>query len=73
MWRSPSAIQARAFRRASGRACSTASIVRPPLMYEQTFLSLRYGFGAAIATVLLALMTGIIVILLWRLFLREAD
>jgi len=50
-----------------------SSTVLAYYMYEQTFLSLRYGFGAAIATVLLALMTGIIVILLWRLFLREAD
>ena len=29
-------------------------------MYEQTFLSLRYGYGAAIATVLLALMSCIV-------------
>ena len=40
-------------------------------MYEQTFLSLRYGYGAAIATVLLALMSGIVFILLWHLFHHE--
>ena len=40
-------------------------------MYEQTFGSLRYGYGAAIAVVLLALMSGIIGLLLWRLFRRE--
>jgi len=40
-------------------------------MYEQTFVASRYGYGAAIATVLLALMSGIIVALLWRLLRRE--
>jgi len=50
-----------------------SSTVLAYYMYEQTFLSLRYGYGAAIASVLLALMTGIIVLLLWRLFRREAD
>ena len=43
--RSPSAIRARAFRRASGRACSTASIVRPPLMRREVPGS---GLGLAI-------------------------
>jgi multiple sugar transport system permease protein len=41
-------------------------------MYEQTFVSLRYGYGAAIAVVLLALMSGIIGLLLWRMFRRES-
>jgi len=50
-----------------------SSTVLAYYMYEQTFLSLRYGYGAAVASVLLALMTGIIVLLLWRLFRREAD
>jgi multiple sugar transport system permease protein len=40
-------------------------------MYEQTFLSLRYGYGAAIATVLLLLMSGIILVLLWRLLRQD--
>jgi len=40
-------------------------------MYEQTFLSQRYGYGAAIATVLLALMSCIVFALLWHLFYRE--
>ncbi|HYR01403.1 MAG TPA: sugar ABC transporter permease [Casimicrobiaceae bacterium] len=50
-----------------------SSTVLAYYMYEQTFLSLRYGYGAAVASVLLALMTGIIVLLLWQLFRREAD
>jgi multiple sugar transport system permease protein len=41
-------------------------------MYEETFVALRYGYGAAIATVLLALMSGIILLLLWRMFRRES-
>jgi multiple sugar transport system permease protein len=40
-------------------------------MYEQTFVGLRYGYGAAIAVVLLLLMSGIIFLLLWRMFHRE--
>jgi len=40
-------------------------------MYEQTFVAQRYGYGAAIAVVLLAIMSGIIVVLLWRMFRRE--
>ena len=50
-----------------------SSTVLAYYMYEQTFLSLRYGYGAAVASVLLALTTAIIVLLLWRLFRREAD
>jgi multiple sugar transport system permease protein len=41
-------------------------------MYEQTFLGQRYGYGAAVATVLLLLMGGIILALLWRLLRRES-
>ena len=40
-------------------------------MYEQTFLASRYGYGAAVSVVLLALMSGIIVLLLWRMIHRE--
>jgi multiple sugar transport system permease protein len=48
-----------------------SSTVLAYYMYEQTFGNLRYGYGAAIAVVLLALMSGIIGLLLWRLFRRE--
>jgi multiple sugar transport system permease protein len=37
-------------------------------MYEQTFLAQRYGYAAAVATVLLVLMSAIIVALLVRMF-----
>jgi multiple sugar transport system permease protein len=40
-------------------------------MYEQTFLSLRYGYAAAIATVLFALMGCCVAFFLWRLLSRE--
>jgi multiple sugar transport system permease protein len=40
-------------------------------MYEQTFLSLRYGYGAAIAAVLFALMSGCVFFFLVRLVRRE--
>jgi multiple sugar transport system permease protein len=40
-------------------------------MYEQTFVAQRYGYGAAIAIVLLCLMSGIIFLLLWRMFHKE--
>jgi multiple sugar transport system permease protein len=40
-------------------------------MYEQTFVALRYGYGAAIASVLLCLMSAIIVALLVRMFQKE--
>ena len=49
-----------------------SSTVLAYYMYEQTFLSLRYGYGAAIAVVLLALMSAIIGLMLWRLFRQEA-
>ena len=48
-----------------------SSTVLAYYMYEQTFLGQRYGYGAAIAVVLLALMSGIIFVLLWRMFRRE--
>jgi multiple sugar transport system permease protein len=48
-----------------------SSTVLAYYMFEQTFLGHRYGYGAAIAVVLLALMSGIIVVLLWRMFRRE--
>ena len=48
-----------------------SSTVLAYYMYEQTFVSQRYGYGAAIACVLLALMSGIIGVMLWRLFHRE--
>jgi multiple sugar transport system permease protein len=48
-----------------------SSTVLAYYMYEQTFVALRYGYGAAIASVLLAMMSGIILILLLRLFHRE--
>ena len=48
-----------------------SSTVLAYYMYEQTFGSLRYGYGAAIATVLLALMSAIIVLLLVRMFRME--
>jgi multiple sugar transport system permease protein len=49
-----------------------SSTVLAYYMYEQTFLSLRYGYGAAIAVVLLAIMSAIIGLMLWRLFRQEA-
>jgi multiple sugar transport system permease protein len=48
-----------------------SSTVLAYYMYEQTFQSLRYGYGAAIAVVLLALMSAIIGLMLWRLFRQE--
>jgi len=40
-------------------------------MYEQTFLSLRYGYAAAIAAVLFALMGCCVAFFLWRMLSRE--
>ncbi len=40
-------------------------------MYEQTFMSLRYGYGAAIAVVLFLLMACCVGLFLWRLLRRE--
>ena len=41
-------------------------------MYEQTFLSSRYGYAAAIATVLFALTSGCVFAILRRLLRRES-
>jgi multiple sugar transport system permease protein len=40
-------------------------------MYEQTFLAFRYGYGAAIATVLFLIMDVYIAFFLWRLLRQE--
>ena len=48
-----------------------SSTVLAYYMYEQTFLALRYGYGAAVAVVLLAFMSGIILLLLARQFRGE--
>jgi len=48
-----------------------SSTVLAYYMYEQTFVATRYGYGAAVAVVLLALMSAIIVALLWRMFRHE--
>ncbi len=40
-------------------------------MYEQTFLSVRYGYGAAIAAVLFLIMNVYIAFFLWRMLKRE--
>lgn len=40
-------------------------------MYEQTFLSFRYGYGAAIATVLFLIMDLYIAFFLWNMLRRE--
>ncbi|MBV9346653.1 MAG: sugar ABC transporter permease [Pseudolabrys sp.] len=41
-------------------------------MYEQTFHSLRYGYGATVATALFVLMGSCVGFFLWRLLRREA-
>jgi multiple sugar transport system permease protein len=41
-------------------------------MYEQTFLAFRFGYGAAIATVLFVLMGTLVGFFLWRLLRRES-
>jgi len=48
-----------------------SSTVLAYYMYEQTFLAQRYGYGAAVAVVLLAVMSGIIFLLLGQMFRRE--
>jgi multiple sugar transport system permease protein len=48
-----------------------SSTVLAYYMYEQTFLALRYGYGAAIATVLFLLMSVCIALVLWRLLHLE--
>jgi multiple sugar transport system permease protein len=48
-----------------------SSTVLAYYMYEQTFLSFRYGYGAAIATVLFLLMDVYIAFFLWNMLRRE--
>ena len=48
-----------------------SSTVLAYFMYEQTFLSFRYGYGAAIATVLFLLMDVYIAFFLWRMLAKE--
>ncbi len=50
-----------------------SSTVLAYFMYEQTFLSSRYGYGAAIATVLFLIMDVYIAFFLWRMLRREAN
>ncbi len=49
-----------------------SSTVLAYYMYEQTFLAFRYGYGAAIATVLFLVMDVYIAFFLWRMLKREA-
>jgi multiple sugar transport system permease protein len=48
-----------------------SSTVLAYYMYEQTFLALRYGYGAAIAAVLFLLMNVCIALVLWRMLRGE--
>ena len=48
-----------------------SSTVLAYYMYEQSFFSLRYGYGAAIATVLFALMASCVGVFLWRMLRQE--
>jgi multiple sugar transport system permease protein len=48
-----------------------SSTVLAYYMYEQTFLAFRYGYGAAIAAVLFALMMVCITLVLWRMLRLE--
>ena len=48
-----------------------SSTVLAYYMYEQTFLSLRYGYGAAVATLLFILMASCVGLFLWRLLRQE--
>lgn len=49
-----------------------SSTVLAFLMYERTFLGFRYGYGAALATILFLLMAAGVGFFLWRLLRREA-
>lgn len=49
-----------------------SSTVLAYFMYEQTFGSFRFGYGATIATVLFVLMSTCVGFFLWRLLRREA-
>jgi multiple sugar transport system permease protein len=48
-----------------------SSTVLAYYMYEQTFLAFRYGYGAAIATVLFVIMDVYIAFFLWHMLRRE--
>ena len=48
-----------------------SSTVLAYFMYEQTFLSFRYGYGAAIATVLFLIMDIYIAFFLWNMLRKE--
>jgi multiple sugar transport system permease protein len=48
-----------------------SSTVLAYYMYEQTFLAFRYGYGAAIATVLFLVMNLCIALVLWRMLRGE--
>jgi len=48
-----------------------SSTVLAYYMYEQTFMSFRYGYAAAIATILFLLMDIYIAFFLWRMLIRE--
>ena len=48
-----------------------SSTVLAYYMYEQTFLSFRYGYGAAIAAVLFLIMNVYIAFFLWRMLRNE--
>jgi multiple sugar transport system permease protein len=48
-----------------------SSTVLAYYMYEQTFLAVRYGYGAAIAAVLFLLMGACIALVLWRMLRLE--
>ncbi len=48
-----------------------SSTVLAYYMYEQTFLAFRYGYGAAIATVLFLIMSVCIALVLWRMLRLE--
>jgi multiple sugar transport system permease protein len=49
----------------------SSSTVLAYFMYEQTFLSVRYGYGDAIAAVLFVIMNVYIAFFLWRMLRRE--
>jgi multiple sugar transport system permease protein len=48
-----------------------SSTVLAYYMYEQTFLAVRYGYGAAIAAVLFLLMSVCVALVLWRMLRLE--
>ena len=50
-----------------------SSTVAAYYMYEQIFLSFRYGYGAAIATALFLLIEGCVLFFLWRMLRQDQD